>query len=75
MKRTLEELIDECNEKIEALPSEEERFTERRKLHEWIHTYEVARQLEYGNKVLEKILNARNYIHAGNILIDARRAC
>ena len=38
MKRTLEELIDECNEKIEALPSEEEKFTERRKLHEWIHT-------------------------------------
>jgi len=75
MKKTLEELIDEYNNKIESLPSEAEQDKERRKLHEWIHTYEVARQLEYGNKVLEKILNARNNIHAGNILIDARRAC
>ena len=72
--RTLEEFLTEQNNRIKEMPSECQ-LNERRKLYDWINTYEAARQLEYGNNVLEKILNARNHIHANNILIDARRAC
>ena len=35
----------------------------------------VARQLGYGNEVIEKLGKVKNMTQAQNIMIDARRKC
>lgn len=69
----LQAFIERQKERISKLPkSEQEKATV--DLRDWVRSYITARQLGYSKETLTKILNARNSIHAGNILVDARRA-
>ena len=70
----LQTFIERQKERISKLPkSEQEKATV--DLRDWVRSYITARQLGYSKETLTKILNARNSIHAGNILVDARRKC
>lgn len=68
----LQAFIEQQKEKISKLPkSKQEKATV--DLRDWVKSYITARQLGYSKETLTKILNARNSIHASNILVDARR--
>ena len=69
----LQTFIEQQKKRISKLPkSQQEKATI--DLRDWVRSYTTARQLGYSKETLTKILNARNSIHAGNILVDARRA-
>lgn len=69
----LQAFIEQQKERISKLPkSKQEKATV--DLRDWVKSYITARQLRYSKETLTKILNARNSIHASNILVDARRA-
>jgi len=70
----LEDLIKREREKISKLPKDAQAKAITN-LNDWLKSYSTAKQLCYEKSVLDKILNARNCIHAENILIDARRKC
>lgn len=72
---SLENIFTERRKKVMSMPKGNERDRALNKIIDWENSFNIALEFHYPYEILSKIANARNEIHASNILHDAHLNC